>query len=111
MFPEQLTGPKALSTWQVKKVFSGGFAARAARRRADCTTGFVPAGQRRARVAGVWTGYDSPYPLAGGNVQGSRAGLAQELGAGRPGGRARLSDAEPPHVPGPAARRAARASA
>jgi len=24
MFPEQLTGPNALSTWQVKKVFSGG---------------------------------------------------------------------------------------
>ena len=24
MFPEQLTGPNALSTWQVKKIFSGG---------------------------------------------------------------------------------------
>src|SRR5215831_13999136 len=24
MFPEQLTGPNALSTWQVKKAFSGG---------------------------------------------------------------------------------------
>ena len=47
MFPEQLTGPNALSTWQVKKVFSGGSTAPAPPQgqrpdAADCTTGFTP---------------------------------------------------------------------
>src|SRR3954447_14525107 len=47
MFPEQLTGPHALSTWQVKKVFSGGATAPAPAPGTvfgspDCTTGFVP---------------------------------------------------------------------
>src|SRR5689334_12407939 len=49
MFPEQLTGPNALSTWQVKKVFSGGSTAPAPATgtvfpTADCTTNFVPSG-------------------------------------------------------------------
>jgi LmbE family N-acetylglucosaminyl deacetylase len=77
MFPEQLTGPNALSTWQVKKAFSGGATAPAPAQgtqfpTADCTTGFVPSGLDN--VSGVWTGYDSPYLWPPGNVQGRPAG-------------------------------------
>jgi LmbE family N-acetylglucosaminyl deacetylase len=76
MFPEQLEGPDALSTWQVKKVFSGGNAngtgGTAAR---DCTTGFTPAGLDT--VAGVWLGEESPYKWPAGNVQGRPAGEAK----------------------------------
>ncbi|WP_051325016.1 PIG-L family deacetylase [Candidatus Solirubrobacter pratensis] len=70
MFPEQLTGPHALSTWQVKKVFSGGATAGAGgtTTAAGCTTGFSPSGLDT--VAGVWTGYDSPFAWPAGNVQG-----------------------------------------
>jgi VCBS repeat-containing protein len=76
MFPEQLTGPNALSTWQVKKVFSGGSTAGTGGNpnAANCTTGFVPAATNVDTVAGVWTGYDSPYTWAEGNVQGKPAG-------------------------------------
>jgi hypothetical protein len=75
-FPEQLTGPDALSTWQVKKVFSGGSTAGTGGNpnAAGCTTGFVPAATNVDTVAGVWTGYDSPYEWAAGNVQGKPAG-------------------------------------
>ena len=74
MFPEQLTGPNALSTWQVKKAFSGGATAGSGgtTTAADCTTGFTPSGLDN--VAGVWTGYDSPYLWPPGNVQGRPAG-------------------------------------
>ncbi|WP_211233041.1 PIG-L family deacetylase [Solirubrobacter soli] len=74
MFPEQLTGPNALSTWQVKKAFSGGATAGTGgtTTAADCTTGFTPTGLDN--VAGVWTGYDSPYLWPAGNVQGRPAG-------------------------------------
>jgi LmbE family N-acetylglucosaminyl deacetylase len=77
MFPEQLTGPGALSTWQVKKVFSGGSTAGAGgtTTAADCTTGFTPNGLDN--VAGVWTGYASPYKWPAGNVQGQPAGSAK----------------------------------
>ena len=77
MFPEQLRGEHALRTWQVKKVFSGG----SVEPRPEpgttfpsphCTTGFVPAAPNA--VAGVWTGYDSPYDWPAGNVQGKPAG-------------------------------------
>src|SRR4051795_5302490 len=73
MFPDQLTGPNALSTWQVKKVFSGGATAPAPANGTvfaspDCTTGFVPSGLDN--VAGVWTGYDSPFAWPLGNLQG-----------------------------------------
>ena len=76
MFPEQLTGPNALSTWQVKKVFSGGSTAGTGgtTTAADCTTGFIPAATNMDTVAGVWTGYDSPYLWPPGNVQGRPAG-------------------------------------
>ena len=76
MFPEQLTGPNALSTWQVKKVFSGGSTTGTGgtTTAADCTTGFLPAATNIDTVAGVWTGYDSPYLWPPGNVQGRPAG-------------------------------------
>src|SRR4051795_5033532 len=76
MFPEQLTGPNALSTWQVKKVFSGGSTTGTggSTTAADCTTGFLPAATNMDTVAGVWTGYDSPYLWPAGNVQGRPAG-------------------------------------
>ncbi|WP_427891470.1 PIG-L family deacetylase [Kribbella sp. GL6] len=74
MFPEQLKGPHALSTWQVKKVFSGGSTAGTGgtTTAANCTTGFTPSGLDT--VAGVWTGYDSPYKWPAGNLQGQPAG-------------------------------------
>ena len=75
MFPEQLTGPDALSTWQVKKAFSGGVVnagTGGTTTAADCTTGFTP--PALDNVSGVWTGYDSPYLWPAGNVQGRPAG-------------------------------------
>jgi hypothetical protein len=76
MFPEQLKGPNALDTWQVKKVFSGGSTAGAGGTTTapDCTTGFIPAATNLSTVAGVWTGYNSPYRWPAGNVQGQPAG-------------------------------------
>ena len=84
MFPEQLTGPNALSTWQVKKAFSGGATAGTGgtTTAADCTTGFTPTPARLDNVAGVWTGYDSPYLWPPGNIQGPPGGYAEDLGAG-----------------------------
>jgi len=79
MFPEQLTGPHALSTWQVKKVFSGGATTGTGgtTAAADCTTGFVPAATNLSAVAGVWTGYESPYKWPVGNLQGQAPGTAK----------------------------------
>jgi LmbE family N-acetylglucosaminyl deacetylase len=83
MFPEQLRGPHALSTWQVKKVFSGGSTAGTGGPTPpnfpdpDCTTGFIPAATNTSTVAGVWTGYPSPYKWPAGNVQGEPAGTAK----------------------------------
>jgi LmbE family N-acetylglucosaminyl deacetylase len=76
MFPDQLTGPDALSTWQVKKVFSGGSTAGTGgtTTSADCTVGFIPAATSPSTVAGVWTGYNSPYTWPKGNLQGRPAG-------------------------------------
>ena len=74
MFPEQLRGRHKLSTWQVKKVFSGGSSAGTGGTTTapDCTTGFLPS--TTSTVAGVWTGYDSPFDWPAGNVQGKPAG-------------------------------------
>jgi LmbE family N-acetylglucosaminyl deacetylase len=76
MFPEQLRGKNALDTWQVKKVFSDDFFDRAGSggttTAPHCTTGFTP--DKQLTVAGVWTGYDSPYRWPAGNVQGKPAG-------------------------------------
>jgi LmbE family N-acetylglucosaminyl deacetylase len=76
MFPDQLTGPDALTTWQVKKVFSGGATTGTGgtTTAANCTTGFVPAASNLSTVAGVWTGYPSPYRWPAGNIQGQPAG-------------------------------------
>ncbi len=76
MFPDQLRGPHALSTWQVKKVYSGGSTAGTGGTTVspNCTTGFVPDSSNLDAVAGVWTGYDSPYDWPAGNVQGQPAG-------------------------------------
>src|SRR3954452_11318727 len=77
MFPEQLRGPHALSTWQVKKVFSGGATQGTGGTTTSpaCTTGFTPTGLDA--VAGVWTGYDSPYLWPPGNTQGRPAGSSK----------------------------------
>ena len=79
MFPDQLTGPNALSTWQIKKVFSGGSTAGSggSSAAANCTAGFVPAATNMDTVAGVWTGYPSPYLWPAGNLQGMAAGTAK----------------------------------
>jgi LmbE family N-acetylglucosaminyl deacetylase len=80
MFPDQLRGPHALATWQVKKVFSGGSTAGTGgtTTSADCTQGFTPTpGQNLDTVTGVWTGYDSPYLWPQGNLQGQPAGSAK----------------------------------
>jgi hypothetical protein len=79
MFPEQLRGKDALDTWQVKKVFSGGSTAGTGGTTTapHCTTGFLPRTDQTPNldtVAGVWTGYDSPYDWPEGNVQGKPAG-------------------------------------
>ncbi len=97
MFPEQLTGPGALSTWQVKKVFSGGSTTGTGGNAlaANCTTGFVPAATNNDTVNGVWLGYDSPYTWAEGNVQGKPAGSPKSWAQVAAEGRARLPDAEP----------------
>jgi len=79
MFPEQLTGPNALSTWQVKKIFSGGSTGGTGgtTTAANCTNDFIPAATNVDTVAGVWTGYDSPYRWPAGNQQGRPAGSAK----------------------------------
>ena len=111
MFPEQLTGPHALSTWQVKKVFSGGQTAGTGgtTASADCTTGFLPAGLDT--VAGVWTGYESPYLWPAGNLQDRPAGSHKTWAQVAQEGRARVPDPEPRDVHRARRIRAARASA
>jgi hypothetical protein len=76
MFPEQLEGPGALSTWQVKKVFSGGSTAGTGGTTTApaCTPGLIPAAPNLSALAGVWTGYDSPFDWPAGNVRGQPAG-------------------------------------
>ena len=86
MFPEQLTGPNALSTWQVKKIFSGGSTAGTG---GTTTVGRLhdrlpPDGRQLDTVAGVWTGYDSPYLWPAGNVQGQPAGRRRSGRRSRP---------------------------
>src|SRR3954452_17813823 len=79
MFPDQLTGPNALSTWQVKKAFSGGSTVGTVgdATRSDCNTGFTPGNATTTHLdkrPGVWTGYPSPYLWPAGNTQGRAAG-------------------------------------
>jgi uncharacterized repeat protein (TIGR01451 family) len=73
MCADQLTGPHALSTWQIKKVFSGGsVSGTGGTAGPDCNTGFTPSGPNT--VYGVWTGYDSPYLWPLGNIEGGAPG-------------------------------------
>lgn len=75
MYPEQLRGHGGrLSTWQVKKVFSGGSTAGSGGTDTapNCTGGFAPSGLDT--VAGTWLGYDSPYRWPEGNIAGQAAG-------------------------------------
>ena len=117
MFPEQLTGPDALSPWQVKKIFSGGNSGGntagtgGTTTAPHCTTGFVPAATNMDTVTGVWTGYDSPYLWPPGNVQGRPAGTPKIWAQVALRGRRGLPDAEPADVQGASRTPAARASA
>jgi LmbE family N-acetylglucosaminyl deacetylase len=83
MFPDQLTGPDALTSWQVKKVFSGfsnfgsGVAGTGGQNAPNCLTGFRPAANNPNTVSGVWTGYPSPYHWPAGNLQNQSAGSAK----------------------------------
>ena len=76
MFPDQLRGKHPLSTWQVKKVFSGGSTAGTGgtTTAANCTRGFLPAASNPDTIAGVWTGGPSPYLWPKGNLQGQPVG-------------------------------------
>jgi LmbE family N-acetylglucosaminyl deacetylase len=75
MFPEQLTGPDALETWQVKKTTSAGSTAGSGGTEGpDCTVGFTPSPANLFAVHGVWLGYESPYEWLPGNVQVMPAG-------------------------------------
>lgn len=76
MFPDQLSGPGALSTWQVKKIYSGGSTegSGGSSQHRNCTKGFVPAKHNTDTVNGVWTGYDSRYTWPEGNLAGRPAG-------------------------------------
>ena len=78
--PSSSAAANALDTWQVKKVFSGG----STRRHRRHHHGARLHDRLRARpptnlstVAGVWTGYESPYLWPPGNVQGQPAGTAK----------------------------------
>ena len=89
MFPEQLTGPNALSTWQVKKIFSGGSTAGTGgtTTAADCTTGFLPDRDQHGHGRGRLDGLRLAVPVAGRQRPGPGRGHAQDLGAGRLRGR------------------------
>ncbi|MBK7821696.1 MAG: PIG-L family deacetylase [Tessaracoccus sp.] len=73
-FPDQLRGPDAVKTWQVKTITSGsqttgtgGVAG------PNCNVDFIPAATNPFTVVGTWTGYNSPYTWFAGNVQGQPA--------------------------------------
>src|SRR5256885_232845 len=93
MFPEQLTGPGALSTWQVKKVFSGGSTAGTGGTTtpADCTPGFVPPATHLSTLAGGGTGYPSPSPPPARDPQGQPPRAAKTGAPGAAAGSVRLN--------------------
>ncbi|GAA1793386.1 NEW3 domain-containing protein [Agromyces lapidis] len=95
MFPEQLEGTGAVDAWQVKKILAGGLTTGSGGAAApNCNTGFAPAATNPFTVVGTWTGYDSPYAWAEGNVQGQQAGTAKTWAqVGREGGRAHPTQA------------------
>ncbi|MGO1383576.1 MAG: PIG-L family deacetylase, partial [Arachnia sp.] len=96
MFPEQLTGPDALQTWQVKKITNvrfgrqgtGGLDA------PECNTGWVSSADNPYTVVGTWTGFDSPYTWVEGNIQGQLAGTPMTWAqVGREGNRVHATQA------------------
>ncbi|MGW9629675.1 sugar-binding protein [Agromyces sp. NPDC055520] len=95
MFPEQLTGVGAVDPWQVKKILAGGQTTGAGGTAGPaCNTGFVPAATNPFTVVGTWTGYESPYVWADGNLAGQAAGSAKTWAqVGREGGRAHPTQA------------------
>ena len=96
MYPEQLAGPDAVQTWQVKKIIGGGAVTGTGGTTTakNCTTGFVPAATNPFTVVGTWNGYDSPYKWLPGNVQGKPAGTPKTWAqVGREGGRAHPTQA------------------
>lgn len=94
-FPEQLTGSGAVEPWQVKKILAGGLITGTGGVAApNCNQGFLPAADNPFTVAGTWTGYDSPYVWAEGNLAGQPAGSAKTWAqVGREGGRAHPTQA------------------
>lgn len=95
MFPEQLTGLGAVEPWQVKKILAGGLTTGTGGTAGpNCNTGFVPAAANPFTVVGTWTGYDSPYAWADGNLAGQPAGSPKTWAqVGREGGRAHPTQA------------------
>ena len=95
MFPEQLEGVGAVDTWQVKKILAGGLTTGTGGVAGpDCNQGFTPAAGNPFTVTGTWTGYDSPYVWAEGNVQGQAAGTPKTWAqVGLEGGRAHPTQA------------------
>ncbi|MDA4892720.1 PIG-L family deacetylase [Streptomyces sp. MS2A] len=81
MFPEQLEGEGAVGPWQVKRILSQGwFAATGGTGGVDgpgCNAGFIPEEGSTQTVVGTWSGYDSPYTWAEGNLAGQPAGSAK----------------------------------
>jgi LmbE family N-acetylglucosaminyl deacetylase len=94
-FPEQLTGLGAVEPWQVKKILAGGSTAGDGGTQGPrCMEGFVPNGGNPFTVVGTWTGYDSPYTWAEGNLAGQPAGSPKTWAqVGREGGRAHPTQA------------------
>lgn len=74
-FPEQLSGPHALKTWQVKRILE-----RAPRTnrgetvQENCMLTANPDPDYAYPVVGTWTGYTSPYTWAAGNTANQPAG-------------------------------------
>lgn len=80
MFPEQLTGPNALETWQVKRTledywgFLTGAANPTTQKSQDCMAPSTQLPTSAYPLVGLWTGYESPDTWSEGNVQGQPAG-------------------------------------
>ncbi|MBC7591531.1 MAG: PIG-L family deacetylase [Salinibacterium sp.] len=94
-FPEQLTGVGAVEPWQVKKILAGGLTTGTGGAAGpNCNAGFTPAAENPFTVVGTWTGYDSPYTWAEGNVAGQQTGSVKTWAqVGREGGRAHPTQA------------------
>ncbi|MEZ7898819.1 MAG: sugar-binding protein [Flaviflexus sp.] len=78
MFPEQLEGPNAVDTWQVKKVVQQMWRAPAGTgivtNAPNCMANYTPSNPNAYTVHGTWTGYESEYEWVEGNTAGVPAG-------------------------------------